>query len=556
MAIKGTIQLNEGKILLTIPLNQYQEFKEEYKEEYKDIGMDGNATQELYAYFTLDGKQLRVTTPFNPHEIVCGPQEEEMDVDSASSQPETAGIPISSVITQDNRRLNKMSAMVEELGLRDSKTEVAVELFNYHEIQNKELSAPNEDDVENLSIDNVPGVEQPSPYYSPPQSFPATGNGASLFENPSYFNGDTPASLNSSLSQYTTADSYHVGQSAPTEVDYAQQPPVFSLSQSFDPSLATPVTRNGEFSFGTPSYSNWNTPLAEKNVYSSMNSLHLNYSSPLQCTTADSHLMGQSAQRPQGDDDDSSIASSLDLNKEIEDDEQPEASYLLNEGNEQPNPPTLEDMTLPQLRQICQVLHKDCSSLHDQNQQLKQEKQKLIEELNSLQEEKKEAIDGFIEKQQKEIELLKELGGKNNQIKELNTQIKTLQQQLKTKVGEIAQLQQQPSNAKVTNLEKDLAAKNTEVQKLQKEKEALEAKKQPTEQSKAPTYTAAVGFGLAAGLAAFIALERTVRLDIWTMVGIALASALAVSGATYLALEPSTQVSEAKTQGVNDALAK
>ncbi|MDR2548375.1 MAG: hypothetical protein LBC34_02665, partial [Rickettsiales bacterium] len=93
--------------------------------------------------------------------------------------------------------------------------------------------------------------------------------------------------------------------------------------------------------------------------------------------------------------------------------------------------------------------------------------------------------------------------------------------------------------------------KNTEVEKLQKEKKELEAKKQPTEQSKAPTYTAAVGVGLAAGLAAFIALERTVRLDIWVTVGIALASALAVSGGTYLALKPSTQVDKAETQGVN-----
>ncbi|MGL9731392.1 MAG: hypothetical protein ACR5KX_00930 [Wolbachia sp.] len=92
---------------------------------------------------------------------------------------------------------------------------------------------------------------------------------------------------------------------------------------------------------------------------------------------------------------------------------------------------------------------------------------------------------------------------------------------------------------------------NSQIQQLEKEKKELEAKKQSTEQSKTPTYTAAFGFGLAAGLAAFIALERTVRLDIWTMVGIALASALAVSGGTYLALKPSTQMNEVETKGVN-----
>ncbi|WP_264705045.1 hypothetical protein [Wolbachia endosymbiont (group A) of Gymnosoma rotundatum] len=52
--------------------------------------------------------------------------------------------------------------------------------------------------------------------------------------------------------------------------------------------------------------------------------------------------------------------------------------------------------------------------------------------------------------------------------------------------------------------------------------------------------------GLAAGLIAFTALERTVRLDIWVMVGIAVASALVAGGITYAAL-PSTQVNGAKT---------
>ncbi|BAP00366.1 putative uncharacterized protein [Wolbachia endosymbiont of Cimex lectularius] len=154
--------------------------------------------------------------------------------------------------------------------------------------------------------------------------------------------------------------------------------------------------------------------------------------------------------------------------------------------------------------------------------------------------------------------LFEELIGKKEQIKELSTQVEKLQQQLEAQDAKITELKLQPSNAEVSKLKADLKAKdeginklNSQVQQLEKEKKELEAKKQPTEQSKAPTYTAAFGFGLAAGLAAFIALERTVRLDIWTMVGIALASALAVSGGTYLALKPSTQMNEAETKGVN-----
>lgn len=174
---------------------------------------------------------------------------------------------------------------------------------------------------------------------------------------------------------------------------------------------------------------------------------------------------------------------------------------------------------------------------------------KVIEELNELWEKKEE-----ISNKLNGNALFKELRIAHKQINILNAQVTNLQQQLEAKNQEIAKLKQQPSNAKVTNLEKELAAKNTEVEKLKKEKKELEAKKQPTEQPKqgnGAQYTAAAGFGLAAGLAAFIALERTVRLDIWTMVGIALVAALAVSGATYLALKPSTQMNEAEAQEVN-----
>jgi|GEM_PF-5635215 len=154
----------------------------------------------------------------------------------------------------------------------------------------------------------------------------------------------------------------------------------------------------------------------------------------------------------------------------------------------------------------------------------------------------------------------------NAEVERLRTKLDAANQKVKQLESEKTALENKKStdDAQVTTLtekNKELAAKQKEVdakvKQLESEKAALEAKKQPTEQSKAPTYTAAVGMGLAAGLVAFIALERTVRLDIWVTVGIALASALAASGATYLALKPSTQVNEAETQGVNkEALKK
>ncbi|MGL9778669.1 MAG: hypothetical protein ACR5K5_00030, partial [Wolbachia sp.] len=95
-------------------------------------------------------------------------------------------------------------------------------------------------------------------------------------------------------------------------------------------------------------------------------------------------------------------------------------------------------------------------------------------------------------------------------------------------------------------------------QQLQKKNKELEAAsqeaqnktiKQP-EQSNAALYTATAGMGLAAGLIAFTALERTVRLEMLVMIGIAVASAIVAGGITYAVL-PSTQVDGAKAQGVN-----
>jgi len=145
-----------------------------------------------------------------------------------------------------------------------------------------------------------------------------------------------------------------------------------------------------------------------------------------------------------------------------------------------------------------------------------------------------------------------------NKIKDLEAQLNNQPNaaQLKDKEDKIKELEakiNQP-NAEVESLKKDLQARNARVHQLEKENKELEAKNKTTEQPKqgnGARYTATVGMGLAAGLIAFTALERTVRLDIWVMVGIAVVSTLAVGSITYAAL-PSTQVDGAKAQEVNE----
>ncbi|WP_353281677.1 hypothetical protein [Wolbachia endosymbiont (group A) of Aleiodes leptofemur] len=145
-----------------------------------------------------------------------------------------------------------------------------------------------------------------------------------------------------------------------------------------------------------------------------------------------------------------------------------------------------------------------------------------------------------------------------NKIKDLEAQLNNQPNaaQLKNKDEKIKDLEakiNQP-NAEVESLKKDLQARNARVHQLEKENKELEAKNKTTEQPKqgnGARYTATVGMGLAAGLIAFTALERTVRLDIWVMVGIAVASSLVAGGITYAVL-PSTQVDGAKAQEVNE----
>ncbi|WP_341814704.1 hypothetical protein [Wolbachia endosymbiont (group A) of Chalcis sispes] len=150
-----------------------------------------------------------------------------------------------------------------------------------------------------------------------------------------------------------------------------------------------------------------------------------------------------------------------------------------------------------------------------------------------------------------------QLKDKDEKIKDLEAQLSNRPDaaQLKDKEDKIKELEakiNQP-NAEVESLKNDLKTKTSQVQQLMQKNKELEAKNKTTEQPKqgnGARYTATVGMGLAAGLIAFTALERTVRLDIWVMVGIAVVSTLAVGSITYAAL-PSTQVNGAEVQGVS-----
>ncbi|WP_265017709.1 hypothetical protein [Wolbachia endosymbiont (group A) of Andrena dorsata] len=151
-----------------------------------------------------------------------------------------------------------------------------------------------------------------------------------------------------------------------------------------------------------------------------------------------------------------------------------------------------------------------------------------------------------------------QLKDKDEKIKDLEAQLSNRPDaaQLKDKEDKIKELEakiNQP-NAEVESLKKDLQARNARVHQLEKENKELEAKNKTTEQPKqgnGARYTATVGMGLAAELIAFTALERTVKLEMLVMIGIAVASALVAGGITYAVL-PSTQVDGAKAQEVNE----
>ncbi|WP_353270308.1 hypothetical protein [Wolbachia endosymbiont (group A) of Myopa testacea] len=157
----------------------------------------------------------------------------------------------------------------------------------------------------------------------------------------------------------------------------------------------------------------------------------------------------------------------------------------------------------------------------------------------------------------KEVADLKvELEAKEKQIKTLEAEKNKAEQEKQNLEAEKNKAKAQITrlNTEVEKLKKELENKGSEIQKLGEKNKELEAKNKTTEQPKqgnGAKYTATVGMGLAAGLIAFTALERTVRLDMLVMIGIAETSALVVGGITYVAL-PSTQVDGAKAQEVNE----
>ncbi|MFP3026235.1 MAG: hypothetical protein ACEY3L_08330 [Wolbachia sp.] len=141
------------------------------------------------------------------------------------------------------------------------------------------------------------------------------------------------------------------------------------------------------------------------------------------------------------------------------------------------------------------------------------------------------------------------------------TDLQTKTQELQTKEDanqkaekEITQLKQLlQENHTVAQLQEKITALEDAKQKAEEKNRKLEDKSKTIEQPKqsnAARYTAGIGVGLAAGLIAFTALERTVKLEMLVMIGIAVASALVVGGITYAVL-PSTQVDGVKAQEVN-----
>ncbi|MBA8752871.1 hypothetical protein [Wolbachia pipientis] len=115
------------------------------------------------------------------------------------------------------------------------------------------------------------------------------------------------------------------------------------------------------------------------------------------------------------------------------------------------------------------------------------------------------------------------------------TELKAAKEQLKAKKDEIKDLQNRLTEAEEKNRKLEDKSKTTEQPK----------------QGNGARYTATVGMGLAAGLIAFTALKRTVKLEMLVMIGIAVASALVAGGITYAVLL-STQVDGAKAQEVNE----
>ncbi|WP_265015507.1 coiled-coil domain-containing protein [Wolbachia endosymbiont (group A) of Anoplius nigerrimus] len=227
-----------------------------------------------------------------------------------------------------------------------------------------------------------------------------------------------------------------------------------------------------------------------------------------------------------------------------------------------------------------QTKTQELQTKEDANQKAEKEitqlKQQLQENHTAAQlQEKITALEDANQKAEKEITQLKQQLQENHTAAQLQekitaledakqkaeTDLQTKTQELQTKEDanqkaekEITQLKQQlQENHTVAQLQEKITALEDAKQKAEEKNRKLEDKSKTIEQPKqsnAARYTAGIGVGLAAGLIAFTALERTVKLEMLVMIGIAVASALVVGGITYAVL-PSTQVDGVKAQEVN-----
>ncbi len=218
--------------------------------------------------------------------------------------------------------------------------------------------------------------------------------------------------------------------------------------------------------------------------------------------------------------------------------------------------------------------------LQDQLDTAQQEKQDLEAEVEKLKAIDSTALQQQLEEKNAKITELEaqlnnqpnaaQLKAKEDEINKLNDEVAQLKAapndtaaQLKAKKDEINKLNDEVAQLKAApnDTAAQLKAKKDETKDLQnrlteaeEKNRKLEDKSKTTEQPKqgnGARYTATVGMGLAAGLIAFTALERTVKLEMLVMIGVAVASALVAGGITYAVL-PSTQVDGAKAQEVNE----
>ncbi|MBC6686236.1 hypothetical protein H9I48_03195 [Wolbachia pipientis] len=209
----------------------------------------------------------------------------------------------------------------------------------------------------------------------------------------------------------------------------------------------------------------------------------------------------------------------------------------------------------PSIGNICEYPEEEFTDLPEVSKKEAEKKNgKLQAKLNTAKKKRRNSetkiktLNAQIEEQKQQVEEKAEINKLNAQIRQLQATLNLAAARLQAKDEEINELNAQIQWFQATpNDDAQLKAKDEKIIEL-------EAKNKTTEQPKqgnGAKYTATVGMGLAAGLIAFTALERTVRLEMLVMIGIAVASALVAGGITYAAL-PSTQVDGVKAQEVNE----